>query len=372
MSTPAAPSFEKAPPTAAGGAPLLRIADLGVTFASAAGPVHAVREVSLDLHAGQVTALVGESGSGKSVTALTLLGLTRDRGTTVTGSAMFDGVDLVTAPDRTLQGIRGKRIAMVFQDALSALNPVYRVGAQIAEAIQAHEQVGKAEARRRAVEALAEVGIPQASERADAYPHEFSGGMRQRVMIAMALSCQPELLLADEPTTALDVTVQAQILDLLLRLKEERGMGVLIVTHDLGVVAETADRVAVMYGGRIVEEASCEDLFADPLHPYTWGLLGSVPPIDGPKPERLPAIAGAPPSPTALPDGCSFRSRCPHEFSACTGLPSLEAATTGAGDRHADRCWLPDEQARAVRHVGEGRIGLAPKPAPAGDHGRPA
>ncbi|MDQ8045354.1 MAG: ABC transporter ATP-binding protein [Solirubrobacteraceae bacterium] len=341
--------------TASADRPLLSIADLAVDFGTVGGPVHAVREVSLDIAPGEVVALVGESGSGKSVTALTLLGLTRGPRTTVRGSATFDGLDLLVAGDRELRDIRGKRIAMVFQDPMSSLNPVLRVGVQIAEQIRAHEPVSKGEALRRAIDALREVGIPEPADRANRFPHEFSGGMRQRVMIAMALSCRPELLLADEPTTALDVTVQAQILDLLMRLRDERGMAVLLVTHDLGVVAETADRVAVMYGGRIVEEAPVEPFFADPRHPYSWGLLGSIPPMAGARPERLPTIAGTPPSPSALPDGCAFRTRCPHAFENCAALPPL----VDHDPAHADRCWLPLERKQALRDLGDGRIGLA-------------
>jgi oligopeptide/dipeptide ABC transporter ATP-binding protein len=346
-------------PTAAGGpdtpaSVLLDIDGLGVAFPSDRGPVHAVRDVRLTLRRGEVLAVVGESGSGKSVTAMTLLGLTRGPGTVITGSATFDGIDLIGASDPQLRAIRGKRIAMVFQDPMSSLNPVMRIGDQIAEQIRVHEGLGKADARRRTIEALTEVGIPRAAERVDSYPHEFSGGMRQRVMIAMALSCGPELLIADEPTTALDVTVQAQILDLILRLRDERGMSVMLVTHDLGVVAETADQVAVMYGGRIVEQAPCEALFADPRHPYSWGLIGSIPPLTGERPERLPTIAGTPPSPLALPAGCPFRARCPHEFDRCTEVPPLEEASPG----HLDRCWLPLDDQRQLRQGADGRIGL--------------
>ncbi len=349
-------------PVGASPAALLEVRDLGVTFASGAGPVHAVRELTLDVAAGEIVALVGESGSGKSVSALTLLGLTRGPGTAISGSAVFDGIDLIAASSRELQQVRGSRIAMVFQDPMSSLNPVQHIGAQIAEQIRAHDDVSKSEARRRAIDALGEVGIPHPQERAGSFPHEFSGGMRQRAMIAMALSCGPQLLLADEPTTALDVTVQAQILDLIMRLRDERGMAVLLVTHDLGVVAETADRVAVMYGGRIVEQATCEALFGDPRHPYAWGLLGSIPPMDGPRPERLPTIAGTPPSPTALPSGCSFRSRCPHEFARCGEAPLLSQSTP----EHADRCWLTLEEQRSLRVLPAGTIGLAAPAARAG------
>ncbi|MEH3054307.1 MAG: ABC transporter ATP-binding protein [Patulibacter minatonensis] len=341
---------------------LLVLSGLGVAFGSSRGPIHAVRDVSLRMRRGEVLAVVGESGSGKSVTALTLLGLTRGPFSTITGSATFDGIDLIAAPDKQLRAIRGKRIAMVFQDPMSSLNPVIRIGEQIAEQLRAHESLSKAQARARTIEALGEVGIPRAAERIDSFPHEFSGGMRQRVMIAMALSCGPELLIADEPTTALDVTVQAQILDLILRLRDERGMSVMLVTHDLGVVAETADQVAVMYGGRIVEQAPCEELFADPRHPYAWGLLGSIPPLTGDRPEYLPTIAGTPPSPLALPAGCPFRARCPHEFDACGELPLLEERTP----RHLDRCHLSLDEQRRRRSGADGRIGLLHDDAAAG------
>jgi oligopeptide/dipeptide ABC transporter ATP-binding protein len=333
---------------------LLRIEELGVRFATEGGAVQAVSGVTLTVGKGEIVALVGESGSGKSVSAMTILGLTSGPGTTITGAIDFSGTDLLAASAKEMQKIRGKRISMVFQDPMSALNPVQRVGAQVAEQIRIHESVSRGEAQRRAIEALGEVGIPRPAERASSYPHEFSGGMRQRVMIAMALSCGPELLIADEPTTALDVTVQAQILQLLLRLREERGMAVMLVTHDLGVVAEVADSVAVMYGGRIVEQADCTALFRDPRHPYSWGLLGSIPPIVGEKPEQLPTIAGTPPSPRNLPAGCSFRPRCPHSFDKCGELPPLNEETPA----HLDRCWLPLDRKRELRAGADGLIGL--------------
>ncbi len=349
-----APVQEQPTPAGAGSAPLLQVEELGVRFTTESGGVQAVSGVTLSVDRGQVLAVVGESGSGKSVSALTLLGLTRGPGTTISGRAVFDGLDLLGASDAELRKVRGKRIAMVFQDPMSSLNPVHRVGDQIAEQIRVHEDVGKKEAGRRAIEAMGDVGIPRPAERAGSYPHEFSGGMRQRVMIAMALSCSPELLIADEPTTALDVTVQAQILDLMLRLRDERGMAVMLVTHDLGVVAETADEVAVMYGGRIVEQASCEELFADPRHPYSWGLIGAIPPLTGDRPEYLPTIGGAPPSPRALPPGCAFQPRCPHRFDRCAEMPPLNPATAG----HLDRCWLGLDEKRAKRADADGNIGL--------------
>ncbi len=251
---------------------ILSISDLSVSFATDGGVVRAVERVSFELDEGEILAIVGESGSGKSVTAQTILGLTRAPNATITGSVEFDGRDLTELDDEQLRDVRGKRIAMIFQDPMTSLNPVYRVGAQIVEMIRAHREVSKREAHDSAVELLRSVGIPNPERRVNDYPHEFSGGMRQRVMIAMALALDPDVLIADEPTTALDVTVQAQILRLLDRLNRERGLAVVLITHDLGVVAEIADRVAVMYAGQIVEDATLENLFYDPQHPYTWGL----------------------------------------------------------------------------------------------------
>lgn len=327
---------------------ILSVDDLSVRFATDGGAVHAVDGVSFALEKGEILAIVGESGSGKSVTAQTILGLTRSPNTTITGSVVFDGQDLTTMDDRGLREVRGERIAMIFQDPMTSLNPVYKVGDQIVEMIRAHRDVSKAEARSRAVDLLRSVGIPNPERRARDYPHEFSGGMRQRVMIAMALALDPDVLIADEPTTALDVTVQAQILRLLQRLNTERGLAVVLITHDLGVVAEVADRVAVMYAGQIVEDAGLEALFYDPRHPYTWGLLGSLARLDQPKPVRLAQIPGQPPSLAAPPTGCRFAPRCPHVFDRCAEPPPL---TDG------DRCWLELERKRELRLV-DGRIGL--------------
>jgi oligopeptide/dipeptide ABC transporter ATP-binding protein len=338
--------------------PLLSVRDLQVRFATEEGVVPAVGGVSFDLSPGEVVAIVGESGSGKSVTAQTIMGLTRSPNARIEGSVLFEGKELVAAGDAELQKVRGERIAMVFQDPMSSLNPVYRVGAQIVEAIRAHrEKMSNAAARRLAVEMLDSVGIPDPERRVDDYPHEFSGGMRQRAMIAMALALEPEILIADEPTTALDVTVQAQILALLERLDRERGLATILITHDLGVVAEVADRVLVMYAGRIVEEGALDEIFYDPQHPYTWGLLGSLTRIDRPPPRRLPQIPGAPPSLLELDGGCAFRSRCPHAFERCSAMPGLEARVEGAAE-HRDRCWLDPERKRTLRLVAEGRIGL--------------
>lgn len=326
---------------------ILEVDDLHVSFATDGGVVHAVDGVSFQLDAGEILAIVGESGSGKSVTAQTVLGLTRAPNATISGAVRYDGRDLTDLDDRELREVRGERIAMIFQDPMTSLNPVYRVGDQIVEMIRAHRDVSKREARDLAVELLKSVGIPNPERRVRHYPHEFSGGMRQRVMIAMALALDPDVLIADEPTTALDVTVQAQILRLLGKLNEERGLAVVLITHDLGVVAEIADRVAVMYAGQIVEDASLEDAFYDPQHPYTWGLLGSIARLDDDRTARLAQIAGQPPSLLTPPTGCRFAARCPHEFEKCSEPPPLDG----------DRCWLSPDDKRRLRDV-DGRIGL--------------
>jgi peptide/nickel transport system ATP-binding protein/oligopeptide transport system ATP-binding protein len=334
--------------------PLLEVDNLRVSFTTQDGVVGAVDGVSFDLAAGEVLAIVGESGSGKSVTAQTVIGLTRAPNAAISGAVRFGGKDLTELDDRELQTVRGEHIAMVFQDPMTSLNPVYRVGDQITEMIRAHRVVSRAEARDRAVELLRTVGIPNPERRVRDYPHEFSGGMRQRVMIAMALSLEPEVLIADEPTTALDVTIQAQILRLLADLNAERDLAVVLITHDLGVVAEVADRVLVMYAGQVVEDAGVDDIFYDPQHPYTWGLFGSLTPLDAPQHSRLPQIGGAPPSLLSLPPGCRFAPRCPHAFETCTQLPPLE---TRAAVGHLDRCWLDPVQKSTLREV-DGRIGL--------------
>jgi peptide/nickel transport system ATP-binding protein len=336
---------------------LLEVEALRVSFVTDEGVVQAVDDVTFSVDSGEVLAVVGESGSGKSVTAMTLMGLTRSRNARLSGSAKLRGEELMSASETRMQQIRGAEIAMIFQDPLSALNPVQRVGDQIVEQIRAHEDIAKGPALERAIEAMERAGIAQARERVRAFPHEFSGGMRQRVMIAMALSCSPSLLIADEPTTALDVTIQAQILEEVKRLRAETNAGVILVTHDLGVVADIADRIVVMYAGRIVEEGTLDELFYDPQHPYTWGLLGSIARIDRPRPRRLPTIAGQPPSLVDPPQGCHFRPRCPHEFSRCVEVPALESRLEDAPG-HRDRCWLSPEEKRAKRVV-EGQIGLA-------------
>jgi peptide/nickel transport system ATP-binding protein/oligopeptide transport system ATP-binding protein len=334
---------------------LLAVEDLEVSFATEGGLVRAVGGVSFTLRRGEAVAIVGESGSGKSVTVMTLMGLTRSPNSRFEGTARLNGEDLISAPESKLEAIRGKEIAMIFQDPISALSPVHRVGAQIVEQIRAHEKVSKADAMERAIELMGRVGIPNARERARSYPHEFSGGMRQRVMIAMALSLSPSVLIADEPTTALDVTIQAQILDEIRQLSAEADAGVIFVTHDLGVVADIADRVLVMYAGRLVEQGSVDDIFYDPQHPYTWGLLGSVTRVDRDPPRRLPAIPGSPPSLVRPPQGCPFQPRCPHAFDKCNELPPLAPRIEDAG--HLDRCWLKPSEKRSLRDM-DGRIGL--------------
>ncbi len=340
--------------------PLLQVEGLEVSFATEEGVVQAVDGVSFDLAAGEVLAVVGESGSGKSVTAMTLMGLTRSPNARFEGTATYKSTELIGADEDDLRRIRGAEIAMIFQDPMTSLNPVQRIGKQIVEQIQEHEGLPDQQARERAIELLERVGIPRANERIDNYPHEFSGGMRQRVMIALALSCDPSVLIADEPTTALDVTIQAQILQRMRDLREETGAAVILVTHDLGVVADIADRVAVMYAGRIVEEGTLDEIFYDPQHPYTWGLLGSITRVDKPRPERLPAIAGLPPSLANRPEGCHFRPRCPHEFAECVKVPPLEARVEGQPD-HRDRCWMSLEEKRTKREVTPGEIGLPDK-----------
>jgi peptide/nickel transport system ATP-binding protein/oligopeptide transport system ATP-binding protein len=340
---------------------LLNVDDLRVSFVTEDGVVKAVDGVSFTLNRGEVVAIVGESGSGKSVSAMTLMGLTRGVNARFSGSAKLRDVELLTASEEALQRIRGAEIAMIFQDPISSLSPVHRVGHQIVEQIRAHEDVSKAAAFDRAVELMERVGIPRARDRARSYPHEFSGGMRQRVMIAMALSLSPSVLIADEPTTALDVTIQAQILEEIKQLRQEGDSGVIFVTHDLGVVADIADRVLVMYGGRVVEQGTLDEIFYDPQHPYTWGLLGSITRMDRDPPRRLPAIPGQPPSLVNPPEGCHFRPRCPHEFARCTEVPELEARIPDAAG-HVDRCWLEVSEKRERREV-NGRIALAEDPA---------
>ena len=339
----------------AGASPLLEVDDLRVSFATEDGIVKAVDGVSFSMRRGEVVAIVGESGSGKSVSAMTLMGLTRGPNARIEGRAALDGQELLSMSEADLQRIRGGSIAMVFQDPMSSLNPVYRIGRQIVEQIRVHDhQISKAAATDRAVELMERVGIPRPRERLRSYPHEFSGGMRQRVMIAMALSCSPKLLIADEPTTALDVTIQAQIMSELRSLREETDAGIILVTHDLGVVADIADRVLVMYAGRVVEQGTLDELFYDPQHPYTWGLLKSIPRLDSPRGEELVPIAGRPPSLIKRPSGCHFHPRCPYVREEHKKIdPRLEPVPDDPG--HSVACLLPAELRRRIwRGLSEG------------------
>jgi len=327
--------------------PLLEVKDLKVSFRTEDGVVRAVDGVSFAVDEGEVLGIVGESGSGKSVTMMSVLRLINDPNMRVEGEVIYKGRDLMKVHKDEMREVRGEEIAMIFQDPMTSLNPVYRVGDQIIEAILTHQAVGKAAARRRAIELLHQVGIPGPEERVDDYPHQFSGGMRQRAMIAMALANNPDILIADEPTTALDVTIQAQIIELIDTLKDEFNSAVVLITHDLGVVAEIANEIIVMYAGRVVERAPTRELFYDPQHPYTWGLLGSIPRLDRPKLERLHSIKGMPPSLINLPEGCKFRPRCPYAFEKCTEEPELRNRVEEQA--HLDRCWLSVPDKRRLR-----------------------
>ena len=318
--------------------PLLEVRNLKTWFATRRGEVRSVDDVSLTIEQGEALSLVGESGCGKSVTALSILRLVSSPGRIVGGEILFEGRDLLALKEDEMRAIRGDDIAMIFQDPMTSLNPVMTVGEQIAEAIRLHRNVSRKEAWNQAIEGMRDVAIPAPETRVRQYPHEMSGGMRQRVMIAMALACDPKLLIADEPTTALDVTIQAQILDLLAELRRKRNLGLLLITHDLGVVAETVDRVAVMYAGKIVEEAPVRDLFSSPRHPYTEGLLRAAPRLDETateKKKRLPTIEGVVPNPLELPPGCRFAPRCEHAQAACR---EGEIDLTQVTDRHWTRC----------------------------------
>jgi oligopeptide/dipeptide ABC transporter ATP-binding protein len=334
---------------------LLQVQDLKVHFETEDGVVKAVDGVSFAVEKGKTLGIVGESGCGKSVTNMTILGLTRSPITSISGRILFEGKDLSQLHAEELRTVRGNDIAMIFQDPLTSLHPFYKVGRQLVEAILTHQELSRHAARDRAAELLGLVGIPDPKRHVDEYPHEFSGGMRQRAMIAMALANDPKILIADEPTTALDVTIQAQILRLIERLQAELGMAVILITHDLGVIAEVADDVLVMYAGRLVETGTLDQIFYDPQHPYTWGLLGSLARSDRPRAERLAQISGQPPSLLAPPAGCHFRPRCPHAFDRCGEVPPLEVRV---GDAHADRCWLPPDRKRTLRVVDGDRIGL--------------
>jgi peptide/nickel transport system ATP-binding protein len=325
-----------------GSVALLEVENLHVSFRTEDGVVQAVRGVSFQVDQGQTLGIVGESGSGKSVATQTIMGLTRNA--RISGRALFEGRDLLTMKPNDMQQVRGAKIAMIFQDPLSSLHPFYRVGWQIMEMIRLHEkEVSKADARKRAVELLRLVGIPQPDRRVNDFPHQFSGGMRQRAMIAMAMALSPALLIADEPTTALDVTVQAQVLQVIKRLQEEFETAVILITHDLGVVADVADDVVVMYGGMVMEQADRMTTFTAYHHPYTEGLLQSLPAY-GDERARLRPIPGQPPSPITLPAGCPFHPRCPYVMDRCrTEVPPL--AQTGAEQSHLSACWLPRDRA---------------------------
>jgi peptide/nickel transport system ATP-binding protein len=328
--------------------PLLEVHDLKVSFRTEDGLIKAVDGVSLSLSEGETLGIVGESGSGKSVTMMSVMRLINDPNAHFEGEVIYKGRDLMKLNRDQIREIRGSGIAMIFQDPMTSLNPVYRIGWQIAEQIRAHEPISKQAAHARAIELLTEVGIPHAAQRVNDYPHQFSGGMRQRVMIAMAVSCNPDILIADEPTTALDVTIQAQILNLIKKMRNEFGTAVVLITHDMGVVADLADRIAVMYAGRIVEQGDRRDVFYDAQHPYTWGLLGSIARLDRPKPRRLSTIPGLPPSLLRLPEGCAFGPRCAHRFDLCDERPELRAKIV---DGHLDACHLDIEKKKELRET---------------------
>lgn len=320
---------------------LLSVRDLKTSFFTHVGEVKAVRGISFDVNEGEVLGIVGESGSGKSVTSLSIMGLLQYPGRVVDGEILLNGEDILTYSKNQMRRVRGKEIAMIFQDPMTSLNPVYTIGNQVMEMILEHEKMTKREARARAIEMLKLVGIPAAEKRIDSYPHEFSGGMRQRVMIALALSCNPKLLIADEPTTALDVTIQAQILSLIKSLNKQFGMTTMLITHDLGVVATVCDKVAVMYGGLIMEYGTVDEIFYHPRHPYTMGLLGSIPHVDGGEKRRLIPIDGTPPDLINPPKGCPFSTRCKYCMNVCT----QEQPPYFAEDKHRTMCWMLDADA---------------------------
>jgi oligopeptide transport system ATP-binding protein len=330
--------------------PILQVRNLKTHFKTDDGVVKAVDDVSFDLHKGETLGIVGESGSGKSVTNLSLMRLIPSPpGRIVGGEVLFEGADLLKATDHQMRNVRGNKISMIFQDPMTSLNPFLRVSTQLEETIRLHQGLGKREARSKAVDMLAMVGIPKPEDRITSYPHQFSGGMRQRVMIAMALSCNPDILIADEPTTALDVTIQAQILEIIKDLAGDLGTAVIVITHDLGVVAGMCDNVVVMYAGKIVEKGSARELFKDPKHPYTQGLIRSVPRLDQRQQDRLFSIKGQPPNLIGLPDACPFYPRCDHTMKICTHkYPEAERL----GETRSVSCWLykekSDEEATRV------------------------
>ncbi|NNM74376.1 oligopeptide/dipeptide ABC transporter ATP-binding protein [Enterovirga aerilata] len=317
--------------------PLLQVRDLTVEFATRRGVLRALDRVSFDIGRGEVLGVVGESGAGKSVTGSAVIGLIDRPGRIAGGEILLDGRRIDNLPPEEMRKVRGKRIGMIFQDPLTSLNPLYRIGDQLVETIRTHTDLSASAARRRAIDLLAEVGIPAPEKRIDGYPHQFSGGMRQRVVIALALSAEPELIIADEPTTALDVSVQAQIITVLKRLCRDHGTAVMLVTHDMGVIAETADRVAVMYAGRVIEIGNVADVVQNPLHPYAKGLMGAIPTLTGQE-RRLAQIPGSMPRLSAIPPGCPFNPRCPHAYAPC---PTIRPDLTNY-DRHPVACHLYD------------------------------
>ncbi|WP_029042186.1 ABC transporter ATP-binding protein [Cucumibacter marinus] len=334
--------------------PILSVKNLSTSFFSDRGEVKAVRGVSFDVYPGEILGIVGESGSGKSITCMSVLRLLKANGRVLDGSAVFEGKDLTTLPSRQMRALRGNDISMIFQDPMTSLNPTLTVGEQIIETIRAHRQVSRADAAKRAIELFDLVKIPSPSKRLKSYPHEFSGGMRQRVMIAMALSCDPKLLVADEPTTALDVTIQRQVLQLLKELQSRLGMAVILITHDLGVIAEVTDRILVMYGGMVMETGRVADLFESPRHPYTQGLLKSIPDLSSGEHQRLSPIPGSPPDMLHPPAGCPFAPRCTHAMGICTeAVPQLYCAgdTPVLRAGQAARCWLHHADAPEVPEV---------------------
>ncbi|MFS2177198.1 ABC transporter ATP-binding protein [Rhizobium pisi] len=323
---------------------LLDVQGLTVSFVTDGGLVRAVDDVSFSVREGEILSIVGESGSGKSVTLLSLLGLHDPKTTSVDGAVAFRGQRILELSASAMRRIRGKEIGLISQDPMTALTPVYRIGWQIAEQIRAHEPMSARAARLRAIELLGEVGFSNPAEASERFPHQLSGGMRQRAVIAMALSCRPALLVADEPTTALDVTVQAQVLDLLLRLRKDLGLAIVLITHDMGVVSEVADKVAVMYAGRIVERGTTREIFSNPVHPYTWGLMASIPPLTGERPKRLISIGGMPPTPGSIPEGCGFQPRCRFARAECAARPP----TRRIGNQSV-LCVLDGEEREALR-----------------------
>ncbi|MBW4827601.1 MAG: ABC transporter ATP-binding protein [Clostridiaceae bacterium] len=332
---------------------LLEVKDLHVSFDTYAGEVKAVRGVNFHINRGETLAIVGESGCGKSVTAQTIMQLIpMPPGKIKKGSIIFDGNDLAKYSDKKMESVRGKEISMVFQDPMTSLNPTMKVGKQIMEGLIKHQKMSKEEAKKRAVEMLKLVGLPTPEKRAEQYPHEFSGGMRQRAMIAIALACNPKLLIADEPTTALDVTIQAQIIELMKDLQIKLDTAIILITHDLGVVAKIADRIAVMYAGVIIESGTSDEIFYEPKHPYTWGLLKSVPRLDLERKERLLPIYGTPPDLFSPPSGCPFAARCDYAMKICKEKYPQKFGIT---DTHHVHCWLQHEMAPEVKHpVAEG------------------